>query len=278
MGSFPALNQRSSEGFDGWLTEIEDRLDAARAQGETPAPYAVNLIVHSSNERVDADLEVAVKHQVPVIITSLGIRPEVIEAVHSYGGLVFHDVVQTRHAKKAAGAGVDGLIAVCAGAGGHAGTLNPIAFTDEIRQFYDGLVILAGGISTGAQVAAARMMGADFAYMGTRFIATAESMADDDYKRMILEAGTADILYTPEISGVPANFLKESLTRHGVDGKGKPPESLDFGEREAKAWRDYWSAGHGVASVTDCPTTADLCRRLVDEYTQAAGRLDFTHG
>ncbi len=276
MGSFPALNQRSSEGFDVWLTEIEERLESARVAGESPAPYAVNLIVHGSNQRVEPDLEIAVKHRVPVIITSLGIRPEVIEAVHAYGGLVFHDVTQTRHAKKAAGAGVDGLIAVCAGAGGHAGTLNPFAFTDEIRRFYDGLIILAGGISTGAQVAAARMMGADLAYMGTRFIATEESRADATYKQMILDAGTADIVYTPEISGVPANFLKASLERAGLDGTGKPPETLDFGEREAKAWRDVWSAGHGAASVHDVPKTADLCRALVAEYQGAAGRLRFT--
>lgn len=276
LGTFPALNQRTSEGFDQWLTEIEERLAAARADGERPAPYGVNLIVHGSNARVEADLEIAVKHQVPVIITSLGIRPEVIEAVHGYGGLVFHDVTQTRHARKAAGAGVDGLIAVCAGAGGHAGVLNPFAFTDEIRQFYGGLIILAGGISTGQQVAAARMMGADLAYMGTRFIATEESRADARYKQMLLDAGTADIVYTPEISGVPANFLKASLEQAGTDGSGKPPDSLDFGEREAKAWRDVWSAGHGTASVHDLPSTAALCARLRAEYEGAAGRLRFT--
>ncbi|MBP5856871.1 nitronate monooxygenase [Marivibrio halodurans] len=275
LGTFPTLNQRTSEGFDQWLTEIEERLAAARQAGERPAPFGINLIVHASNPRVEADLEIAVRHQVPVVITSLGIRPEVIEAVHGYGGLVFHDVVQGRHARKAAEAGVDGLIAVCAGAGGHAGTLNPFAFTDEIRRFFDGLVILAGGISDGHQVAAARMMGADLAYMGTRFIATAESRADPDYKRMILEAGTADIVYTPEISGVPANFLKASLERNGLDGAGKGPDAFDFGEREAKAWRDVWSAGHGVTSIDDLPATADLCARLVAEYRDAAGRLRF---
>ncbi|MEQ8604734.1 MAG: nitronate monooxygenase [Marivibrio sp.] len=273
LGSFPALNQRTSEGFEAWLVEIEERLEAARAAGEAPAPYAVNLIVHKSNERVERDLEIAVAHKVPVIITSLGIRPEVIEAVHGYGGLVFHDVVQARHARKAADAGVDGLIAVSAGAGGHAGTLNPFALVDEIRGFYDGLVILAGAISTGAQIAAARLMGADLAYLGTRFIATEESLADPAYKQMILEAAAGDIVYTPEISGVPANFLKASLERNGLDGAGKPPETLDFGEREAKAWRDVWSAGQGVGAVRDAPGARALCERLAREYAQATERL-----
>lgn len=273
LGTFPALNQRTSDGFDAWLTEIEERLAVARAAGEAPAPYGVNLIVHKSNERVERDLEIAVAHQVPVVVTSLGIRPEVIEAVHGYGGLVFHDVVQTRHARKASDAGVDGLIAVSAGAGGHAGTLNPFAFVEEIRRFYDGMVILAGAISTGAQIAAARLMGADLAYLGTRFIATEESMADPAYKQMILEAAAGDIVYTPEISGVPANFLKASLERNGLDGTGKPPETLDFGEREAKAWRDVWSAGQGVGAIREVVGARALCEQLAREYADAAGRL-----
>ncbi len=275
LGAFPALNQRTAEGFDAWLGEIEERLAAARAEGESPAPYAVNLIVHESNKRLEPDLETVCAHEVPVVITSLGIRPAVIEAVHAYGGLVFHDVTQARHARKAADAGVDGLIAVCAGAGGHAGTLNPFAFVDEIRSVFDGYLVLAGGISDGRQIAAAQTMGADLAYMGTRFIATRESMAPDAYKQQILAAGTADIVYTPAVSGIPANFLKPSLERAGLldaDGTGDAAVGLDFAsEREAKAWRDVWSAGQGVASVHDIPAAGDLCARLETAYRRARG-------
>lgn len=264
VGTFPALNQRTSDGYDAWLAEIGERLQAA---GERPAPYGINLIVHKSNARVDRDLEITCRHKVPLVITSLGIRQDVIDAVHAYGGLVFHDVVQTRHARKAAEAGVDGLIAVCSGAGGHAGTLNPFAFAAEIRRFFDGTLVLAGAINTGRQVAAAVLMGADLAYMGTRFIATRESQAPEDYKRMVLEATAEDVVYTPSISGVPANFLRASLERAGVTDLSKVPEGgVDFGDKEIKAWRDVWSAGQGAGGIEDLLTARALCDRIAAEF------------
>ena len=268
VGTFPALNQRSSGGFESWLGEIADRL----AHHETPAAFGVNLIVHRSNPRLAADLKIVVKRRVPLVITSLGAVKDVVEAVHSYGGLVFHDVISRRHAEKAAEAGVDGIIAVCAGAGGHAGILSPFALIEEIREFFSGTIVLSGAVSSGAHIAAARMMGADLAYLGTRFIATREAMADEAYKRMIVESRAADIVYTPNISGVSANFLGPSIRAAGLDPANLPRHGeLDM-KNEAKAWKAIWSAGQGVGAIRDVPGAAELCRRLIDEYSSAVAR------
>lgn len=269
IGTFPALNQRSTEGFVAWLREIEDRL----AGHEDAAAFGVNLIVHKSNPRLQADLEVVVKHRVPLVITSLGAVRDVVDAVHSYGGLVFHDVINRRHAEKAVEAGVDGIIAVCAGAGGHAGTLSPFALVSEIRSFFKGMIILSGAISNGAHIAAARAMGADLAYLGTRFIATTESMASPEQKQMTAAATSADILYTSKISGVNANFLRPSILAAGLDPDNIVTHaSLDM-QNEAKAWKTIWSAGQGVGAFDDILSTASLCARLIDEYQQAIRQL-----
>jgi nitronate monooxygenase len=271
VGSFPALNQRSTEGFAEWLGDIEERLD------EGDAPYGVNLIVHKTNPRLQADLEVCAEHKVPLVITSLGALQELVEAVHGYGGAVFHDVTTIRHARKAAGAGVDGLILVCAGAGGHAGVINPFALVDEVRAFFDGIIVLAGAISTGRQVAAARAMGADLAYLGTRFITTAESMASDANKQMICQSVAADIVYTPAISGVPASFLRASLVQAGLDPDNLPVKTdINMGaelDTESRAWKDIWSAGQGVGAITDSPSVAELVGRLRAEYDEAIADL-----
>ncbi|MDF0729856.1 nitronate monooxygenase family protein [Pseudomonas entomophila] len=269
VGSFPALNQRDSAGFEAWLDEI----DAGLASLQAPAPYAVNLIVHPSNPRLQADLALCVAHRVPIVITSLGAVKEVVDAVHSYGGLVFHDVTTRRHAEKAAEAGVDGLIAVAAGAGGHAGTWSPFALVAEIRQFFDKTLLLAGCLNHGHEILAAQVLGADLAYMGTRFIATRESQAPQAYKQMLLDAHAVDIVHTPAVSGVPASFLRQSLENAGYDmatlkagheqGKLKP---LD---EEAKAWKTVWSAGQGVGDIHDLPEAATLIARLDDEYRKA---------
>jgi nitronate monooxygenase len=277
MGTFPALNQRSSEGYEEWLVEIKETLAAHdRANPDAPAaPYGVNLIVHHSNPRLQADLELTVKHKVPVVITSLGAVSDLVDAVHSYGGLVFHDVINIRHAQKAAGAGVDGLIPVCAGAGGHAGTLSPFALVPEIRRFFDGAIILSGCISTGDQIAAAKMIGADLAYLGTRFIATKESRAEEEYKRMIVETQAKDIIYTPKISGVAGSFLRPSIEAAGLDPENlEPKKEVNFGKEldAKKAWKSIWSAGQGVGSIDDIPTTAELVARLGREYDEAVAR------
>lgn len=265
VGTFPALNQRTTEGFVDWLTEIKSRLSAV----PNAAPYGVNLIVHRSNPRLEPDLQKIVEHKVPLIITSLGAVPDVVKAVHSYGGLVFHDVISRRHAEKAAEAGVDGIIAVTAGAGGHAGTLSPFALIPEIRSFFDGTILLSGATSTGAQIAAARVMGADMAYLGTRFLATKEATISEEQKRMTVEAKAADIFYTPAISGVAANFLRPSLVAAGLDPDNLVNHgAMDLGN-EAKAWKTVWSAGQGVASLRDVPGAAELCERLIAEYAQA---------
>jgi len=265
VGTFPALNQRSSEGFRDWLHQIRARLDGHPGA----APFGVNLIVHKSNPRLEADLQICIEEKVPLIITSLGAVADLVDRVHAYGGLVFHDVISARHARKAAEAGVDGIIAVAAGAGGHAGTLSPFALVPEIRAVFGGTIILGGAINTGRDIAAARMLGADMAYLGTRFLATAESMADPAHKQMIVETTAAEILYTPRISGVHANFLRPSIVAAGLD-----PENLhDAGaldmQGEAKVWMHLWSAGQGVGSVRDVPTAAALCKRLVTEYRAA---------
>jgi nitronate monooxygenase len=269
LGTFPALNQRTTDGFVAWL----DRIESCLAGAPDAAPYGVNLIVHRSNPRLGADLEAVVRHRVPLVITSLGAVREVVDAVHGYGGLVFHDVVSRRHAEKAAEAGADGIIAVCAGAGGHAGTLSPFALVSEIRGFFDGTILLAGALSTGAHVLAARALGADLAYLGTRFLATAEALIPEAQKRMILDSAAADIVYTPNVSGVPASFLRASLAAAGLDPDAPPSgHRLDLGS-EVKAWRTVWSAGQGVGAIRDLPGAAALCDRLAAEYQAARAAL-----
>lgn len=265
VGTFPALNQRTSEGFEQWLTEIKAALGPH-------VPYGVNLIVHRTNPRLEADLALCVKHQVPLIITSLGAVPELVKAVHSYGGLVFHDVTNIKHAKKAAEAGVDGLIAVCAGAGGHAGSLSPFALVGQIRRFFDKTLLLAGAISQGADVLAARALGADLAYMGTRFIATTESMASEEYKQMLLSSEADDIVYTAAVSGVPASFMRASLEKAGITEHKGEAGLKPIGD-EAKAWKNIWSAGHGVSNIHDVPSTAELIQRLEREFNEAKKSL-----
>jgi len=265
LGTFPTLNQRSTAAFGDWIDEIDGRL----AHVANAAPFGVNLIVHRSNSRLEADLALTVAKKVPLVITSLGAVPDVVKAVHSYGGLVFHDVISRRHAEKAVEAGVDGIIAVCAGAGGHAGTLSPFALIPEIRAMFDGTILLSGAMSTGAHVAAARLMGADLAYLGTRFIATRESGAQAEYKEMLVGTSATDVLYTAAISGVNANFLRPSIIAAGLDPDALPPHAKLDMDSEARAWKSVWSAGQGVGSVHDIPATADLCQRLIAEYQAA---------
>ncbi|RJY10206.1 NAD(P)H-dependent flavin oxidoreductase [Aurantiacibacter aquimixticola] len=262
-GTFPALNQRTSEGFEDWLKEIQDRL------GDDDAPYGVNLIVHKSNPRVQADLELCVKHKVPLIITSLGAVSDLVDAVHSYGGLVFHDVIQRRHAEKAVEAGVDGVIAVAAGAGGHAGTYSPFALVSEIRDFFDGAVILSGSMSHGSHVLAAEAMGADFGYLGSHFIATTESMASDGQKDMMIKSAAKDITYTDKVTGVGANFMTESLNAASME---HAPGEMSLNE-EAKAWKTIWSAGHGVGAIRDVRPTKAICEQLIAEYDAAKAKI-----
>lgn len=277
VGTFPALNQRSTEGFEKWLVEIENRLaGVTQTNGKPAAPYGVNLIVHRSNPRLYADVEMIVKHKVPIVITSLGAVSDIVDAVHSYGGLVFHDVINQRHAEKANEAGVDGLILVCAGAGGHAGTLHPMAFVNEIRSFFKKTILLSGCISTGRDIASALQIGADLAYMGTRFINTTESKADSEYQEMIIESNTADIVYTAAVSGVNANFLKPSLEAAGLTpdlwskaGKIDFGKELDAAQAEAKAWKTIWSAGQGVTSIHDIQSTQSLIDNLKQEFRSA---------
>lgn len=273
VGSFPALNQRESASFAAWLDELKAGLS------EDAAPYAVNLIVHQSNPRLQADLAICVERQVPIVITSLGAVKEVVDAVQGYGGLVFHDVTTRRHAEKAAEAGVDGLIAVAAGAGGHAGTWSPFALLAEIRQFFDKTVLLAGCLNHGHEILAAQLLGADLAYMGTRFIATAESAASGAYKDMLLKARAADIIHTPAVSGVPASFMRQSLELAGYDLKRLQDKAdINYGEKlkpvddEAKAWKTVWSAGQGVGDIDDLPTVQTLVAQLDREYRAALAR------
>ena len=274
VGSFPSLNARPAEALDDWLTRIRDGLAAAR----DPAPFAVNLIVNKSNERLPHDLAACVSHRVPIVITSLSPPGEVVAAVHAYGGLVFHDVITLRHARKALDSGVDGLILVAGGAGGHAGRLNPFAFLAEVRLMFDGPIVLAGGITSGDAVLAAEALGADFAYVGTRFIATAEANAPAAYKQMIVDSQAADVVYTDTPSGIHGNYLAASLSAAGLDPDNLPPPeapgSYKSSERRAKAWRDLWSAGQGVGNIADVPSVADCVARLAHEYGAALRRLD----
>ena len=277
IGTFPALNQRTTEGFEQWIIEIKTALKEFESEtGKKAAPFGVNLIVHQTNPRVQADLAICIKHQVPLIITSLGAVPQLVGAIHSYGGMVFHDVIKKRHAEKAAEAGVDGLILVCAGAGGHAGTLNPMPFVAEIKKFFKKIILLSGCISNGRDVASALQMGADLAYMGTRFINTKESKAPEDYRKMIIESGANDVVYTAAISGVSANFLRPSLEAMGISEEMlSRPKKIDFGnelsamEKEAKAWSTIWSAGQGVTNISDNPSVKDLIDLMKKEFKAA---------
>jgi len=266
IGTFPSLNQRTTEGYREWLHEIKSRL--------TPdaAAFGVNHIVHPTNPRLMADMMVSVEEKVPLIITSLGAVRDVVDAVHGYGGVVFHDIANVRHARKAAEAGVDGLILVANGAGGHAGVVNPFALINEVRSFYEGTIILSGCLSTGQDVAGALMMGADFAYMGTRFISTTESSAQPEYKQMVIDSGATDITYTPAVSGIPANFMTKSLLANNIDPKHLPEHKLDMGD-EAKAWKTVWSAGQGAGSVHDVVPAGVLVDRLTAEFRQATAQF-----
>ena len=281
VGSFPALNARPQAMLDEWLIRIKDELaDYKDANPDAPvAPYAVNQIAHMSNDRLLADMETCVKHQVPIIITSLRPPAEIVEAVHSYGGVVFHDVINLRHAMKAMEQGVDGIITVCAGAGGHAGTTSPFALVKEVREEFDGTIILSGSMSQGNDALAAQAIGADLAYIGTRFIATKEANAPSGYKEMIVASKSADIVYSSLFTGVSGSYLKGSIENAGMDPENLPDadkSKMDFGSgggSKAKAWKDIWGAGQGVGTVHDIPSTEELVLRMEREYRDAAGRL-----
>jgi nitronate monooxygenase len=272
IGTFPALNQRTSEGYVEWLNQIEG------ARGPDDAAYGVNLIVHGTNTRLMEDVKITVAHKVPLVITSLGAVKDVVDAVHSYGGVVFHDIINARHAQKAAEAGVDGLILVSSGAGGHAGNQHPFALINEIRSFFKGTLILSGALSTGQDVAAALMAGADLGYMGTRFIATEEARADAAYKQMLIDTTAKDITYTDAISGINANFLTPSLVNNGLDPNAAkdPTHKIDMAHElnpDAKAWKTIWSAGQGVGSIHEIMPVAELVEQLSDEFAAATDRF-----
>jgi nitronate monooxygenase len=273
IGSFPALNARPKELLDEWLTRIKAEL----AADPNAAPFAVNQIIHPSNERLEHDMALCVKHEVPLIITSLSAPTQIVPHVHAYGGKVFHDVISVRHAEKALEAGVDGLILVCAGAGGHAGTLSPFALVGEIRKFYDGPIALSGSITNGQAILAAQAMGADFAYIGTRFIATQEANAVEAYKQAIVDSAAKDVVYTPYFTGVHGNYLTRSIVAAGLDPANLPVKdktAMSFGgARDAKAWKDIWGAGQGVGTIDDVLPTAELIARLKQEYRSAKTAL-----
>lgn len=273
IGSFPALNARPKEVLDEWLTRIKAEL----ADDPNAAPFAVNQIIHPSNERLEHDMALCVKHEVPLIITSLSAPTQIVPHVHAYGGKVFHDVISVRHAEKALEAGVDGLILVCAGAGGHAGTLSPFALVGEIRKFYDGPIALSGSITNGSAILAAQAMGADFAYIGTRFIATDEANAVDAYKKAIVDSAAKDVVYTPYFTGVHGNYLSRSIIAAGLDPANLPDKdksAMSFGgERDAKAWKDIWGAGQGVGNIGDVLPAAELIARMKQEYRAAKAAL-----
>ena len=280
VGAFPALNARPKEQLEEWLVDIEARLAAFRAAnpGKKVAPYAVNQIIHGSNERLQHDMEACAKFRVPIIITSLSAPTMIVPHVHKWGGIVFHDVISVRHAKKAIEAGVDGLILVCSGAGGHAGALSAFALVQEVRQFWSGPIALSGAISTGRSVLAAQALGADLAYMGTRFIATNEARADERYKQMIVDSDASQVVYTPYFTGVAGNYLTGSLVASGLDPAALPDRdktSMNFasGGSKAKAWKDIWGAGQGVGQIGDVSPTADVVARLSREYAAAREEL-----
>ncbi len=277
MGAFPALNARPKEQLDEWLHRIRESLDTFRRDhpGEPVAPFAVNQIIHQSNDRLEHDLRLCEQHRVPVVITSLRAPGEVVQAVHGWGGVVLHDVVSVRHAQKALEGGADGLILVCAGAGGHAGTLSPFALLGEVRRAFDGPLVLAGAITTGRAVLAAEAIGADFAYMGTRFIATQEANALEGYKRMIVESTAADVVYTPCFTGVHGNYLRGSILAAGLDPDALPPAdktSMNFGSSK-KIWKDIWGAGQGVGTIDRVLPVRELVAQLEHEYRAARAAL-----
>ncbi|MDA9903456.1 nitronate monooxygenase family protein [Gammaproteobacteria bacterium] len=277
IGSFPALNARPQHVLGEWIIRIEKELAEYQAQNpdKKVAPFAVNQICHGSNDRLMDDMATCVEHEVPIIITSLRPPAELVEAAHSYGGLVYHDVINVRHAKKAAEQGVDGLILVCAGAGGHAGALSPFALLREVKEWFDGTVILSGSIGDGYSVASSLALGADFAYMGTRFIATKEANADQSYKEMLIESAADDIVYSNLFTGVSGNYLKPSIKNAGLDPNNLPEAdkfAMNFGSggnTDAKAWKDIWGSGQGIGGIKDDPSVADLVERIIEEYNQA---------
>ena len=282
VGSFPALNARPQHVLEEWLIRIKEEL--AQAKAENPhlpiAPYAVNQICHASNDRLMGDMELCVKHEAPIIITSFRPPEELVTAAHSYGGLVYHDVISVRHAKKAAEQGVDGLILVCAGAGGHAGTLSPFALVREVREFLDGTIIRSGSISSGGAVASSLALGADLAYLGTRFIATEEANAEEEYKEMLINSVADDIVYSSLFTGVHGNYLKGSVENAGLDPKNLPEadkSSMNFGSggnTDAKAWTDIWGSGQGIGSIKDSPSVQTLVNQLTSEFKVAVEDLN----
>ena len=277
VGSFPALNARPQNVLEEWIVRIKEELKSYQVNNPEAkvAPFAVNQICHNSNDRLFGDMELCVKHQVPIIITSLRPPEEIVTEAHSYGGLVFHDVISVKHAKKAAEQGVDGLILVCAGAGGHAGTLSPFALVREVREWFDGAIILSGSISDGSSVAAAKMLGADFAYIGTRFIATQEANAEPEYKQCLIDSAAEDIIYSSLFTGVHGNYLKPSVVNAGLDPNNLPDAdktAMNFGSggnTDAKAWKDIWGSGQGIGSIQDAPPASELISRLREEYLAA---------
>ena len=277
VGSFPALNARPQEVLDEWLIQIKEELDKHNQENpDSPAaPFAVNQICHASNDRLMQDMESCVKHEVPIIITSLRPPLEIVEAAHSYGGVVFHDVINVRHAKKAAEQGVDGLILVCAGAGGHAGTHSPFALVREVKEWFDGTILLSGSISDGHSIASSLALGADLAYIGTRFIATKEANADQRYKDMLIESSASDIVYSSLFTGVSGNYLKPSIEKAGLDPDNLPgadKSKMNFGSggnTKSKAWKDIWGSGQGIGSIKSDPSVQDLVNELTEQYEQA---------
>ena len=278
VGSFPALNARPQELLSDWIKEIKDELGEYQAQNPSKkvAPFAVNQICHLSNDRLLADVETCVKHEVPIIITSLRPPADLVKAIHSYGGLVFHDVINTRHAQKAVSEGVDGLILVCAGAGGHAGALSPFALLRETREWYDGTILLSGAISDGYSVASALAMGADLAYVGTRFIATQESEAEDEYKQMLIDSSAKDVVYTNYFSGVHGNYLSPSVIKSGMDPDNLPEADktkMNFnsgGNAAKKVWKDIKGCGQGLSPIKDSPAVSDLVENMKKEFAEAS--------
>ena len=282
IGSFPALNARPQSVLEEWIIRIKTELKEYQEQNpdKKVAPFAVNQICHGSNDRLLGDMEICVKHEVPIIITSLRPPAEVVKAAHSYGGLVFHDVINVRHAKKAADMGVDGLILVCAGAGGHAGALSPFALLREVKSWFDGTIILSGSIGDGYSVASALALGADFAYLGTRFIATHEANAEPEYKQMLIESSANDIVYSNLFTGVLGNYLKPSIQNSGLDPDNLPTadkSAMNFGSggnTDSKAWKDIWGSGQGIGLIEDAPTVEELVDRLKSEFTEASSEFN----
>ena len=282
IGSFPALNARPQSVLEEWIIKIKTELKEYQEQNpdKKVAPFAVNQICHGSNDRLLGDMEICVKHEVPIIITSLRPTAEVVRAAHSYGGLVFHDVINVRHAKKAADMGVDGLILVCAGAGGHAGALSPFALLREVKSWFDGTIILSGSIGDGYSVASALALGADFAYLGTRFIATHEANAEPEYKQMLIESSANDIVYSNLFTGVLGNYLKPSIQNSGLDPDNLPTadkSAMNFGSggnTDSKAWKDIWGSGQGIGLIEDAPTVEELVERLKSEFTEATSAFN----